>query len=153
TDATSSPISTDTEVMAALSSPLDYTEVPLTLTWTNFGALQNPNKREIEYAVYIPANATTVDVSDNNHLRVAFIALVRLPDGKTAVGPQARTVEGHLKPETLQKVRSAGLRYRNSFELPAGDYTVRFVALDLLSGKMGSVAATLKVEGLTVRGK
>ena len=67
--------------------------------------------------------------------------------------PQATIVEGHLKPEPLQKVRSAGLRHRNSLELPAGDYTVRFVVLDSLSGKMGSVTATLKVEGLTVRGK
>jgi len=148
TDAASSPISTDTEVMAAVNSPLDYTELPLKLTWTNFGALQNSNKREIEYEVYIPANATTVDEGDSNHLRVAFIAQVRLPDGKIAVQPQARTFEGHLKPEALQKVRSAGLRYRNSLELPAGDYTVRFVALDSLSGKMGSVAATLKVEKL-----
>jgi hypothetical protein len=63
----------------------------------------------------------------------------------TAVRSHGRTLDAHLKPETLQQIRSSGITYRDALDLPPGQYTVRFVVRDNLSGRMGSVAAPLTV--------
>ena len=60
--------------------------------------------------------------------------------------PFSERLESHLKPESVRKIRSEGLTYSNSLELPPGQYSVRFVVRDGVAGRIGSVAAPLKVE-------
>ena len=57
-----------------------------------------------------------------------------------------KQVEAHLSAENLAAVRQKGIFYNGALDLAPGEYTVRFVVRDDLSGRMGSVAATLKVE-------
>ncbi len=61
------------------------------------------------------------------------------------VASNGRTLDAHLKPESLQQIRSDGITYKGALDLPPGQYTVRFVVRDNLSGRMGSVAAPLTV--------
>jgi fibronectin type 3 domain-containing protein len=46
----------------------------------------------------------------------------------------------------LSAIKQQGVVYRDGFDLAPGEYTVRFVVRDDLSGRTGSVAAPLKVE-------
>ena len=46
----------------------------------------------------------------------------------------------------MAKLKNEGLAYANSLELLPGQYMVRFVVRDNLTGKLGSVSAPLTVD-------
>ena len=130
---------------AALRSPLDYTEMPLTLTWTKIGSGADAGHRRVEYSVMLPPHAIVVDENDKNRVRLEYVAVVRTQDGKQ-VGPlEAHALEAHLKNDAAEAIQTQGYTYRNAMNLPPGDYTVRFVVRNGVTGEMGSVAASLKV--------
>ena len=54
-------------------------------------------------------------------------------------------MEGHFKPETYDRFRNKGTDYRGALTVAPGQYTVRFVVRDRLSGRIGTVSAPLKV--------
>jgi hypothetical protein len=54
-------------------------------------------------------------------------------------------MKGLIVPETLAKLKADGIVYRNFLDLSPGDYQVRFVVRDNLSGKIGSVIVPLTV--------
>ncbi len=130
------------DVYVALRSPLDYTSLPLTLRWT--GTEVKGGKRRVRFEIELPANTTTIDASDKNHMSLEFTAEARDPKGDRK--PLfSQTIQARLRPEALEQVRSSGITYNNFMEVEPGEYTVRFVVRDNLSGRMGSVAAPLKV--------
>jgi hypothetical protein len=45
----------------------------------------------------------------------------------------------------LQQVNNDGITYMGDLDLPPGDYSVRFVIRDDVSGRMGTVTAPVKV--------
>jgi hypothetical protein len=55
-------------------------------------------------------------------------------------------VDIHLSPEKLAQMRQRGVLYKGALELPPGEYTVRFVVRDNLTGRTGSVSGPLKLE-------
>lgn len=83
--------------------------------------------------------------SDQNHLNIDFAAAAREPAGKV-VATNGRTLDAHLKPESLQQIRSSGITYKGALELAPGEYSVRFVVRDNLTGRLGSVTAPLRVQ-------
>ncbi len=134
--------SRQSDIALALTSPLDFTSVPLLARWT--ATTPNGDKKGAAFELILPANAALVVESDQNHMSIDFEAAAREPTGKI-VASHGRTVEAHLKPESLQQIRSSGITYKGALDLPPGQYTVRFVVRDNLSGRMGSVAAPLTV--------
>jgi len=134
--------SRQSDIALALNSPLDFTAVPLLARWT--GTTPNGDKKRAAFELILPANAVLVAESDQNHMNLDFDAAAREPTGKI-VGSHGRTLDAHLKPESLQQIRSSGITYKGALDLPPGQYTVRFVVRDNLSGRMGSVAALLTV--------
>ena len=56
-----------------------------------------------------------------------------------------QVVDTHLKPEVYEQLNPTAFRYRDYIELPNGEYSVRFVVRDNLSGRTGSVAAPVKL--------
>lgn len=133
------------DLAEALSSPLDFTGLPLTVRWNSRIRVGNSPKTKLDFEVMLPANALEIDDSDGNHLSFDVMAVAKLPDG-TGAGETAQTITSHLKPETAEKIRKNGMNYRGSLELPKGSYTVRFVVRDNLSHHVGSVAAPIDVE-------
>ncbi|HYX67936.1 MAG TPA: hypothetical protein VE825_02290, partial [Terriglobales bacterium] len=131
------------DVAMALSSPLDYTAQPMVVRWTGTAA-GTSGKKDASFLVILPPAAIPVDESDNNHVDVEFIAVARTPDGKNAATFD-QEISANLKPDALAKFKVEGLRYGNKLQLAPGEYSVRFVVRDKLSGKMGSVTAPLQV--------
>jgi fibronectin type 3 domain-containing protein len=57
-----------------------------------------------------------------------------------------KKIEAHLSAEKMPAIRQNGVSFKGSLDLAPGEYTVRFVVRDNLSGRIGSVAAPLRVE-------
>jgi len=85
-----------------------------------------------------------VDAANNNHMQLELDAVARTATGDAAAS-FGKTVDAHLQPESLQLVNNEGITYTGDLDLPAGDYSVRFVIRDDLSGRMGTVTTPVKV--------
>ena len=125
-----------------LFSPLEYTVLPVTVRWT--GSSDLSGKKKIGFQFVLPPAAVTIDEGDQNHLSLDFAAVAKTPVGRP-IAHFSQNVEGKLRSETVAALKSRGLDYEGAMELPPGEYTVRFVVRDNLSGQMGTVSAPLKV--------
>jgi hypothetical protein len=147
TNATADPENSRTsDISMALQSPMDYTSLSLVAQWGSIAAAKDPGKKRINYAMRLLADPALVDESDNNHFVVDFVAVAKTPEGKAVDQPIGQKVDMHLPPEKLLSVRQKGITYNGALDLAPGEYTVRFVVRDDLTGRVGSVAAPLKVE-------
>jgi VWFA-related protein len=134
------------DISAALYSSLDYTSLPLVARWGKFEPANNPGQKYVRYELHFSPDVDLINASDNNHLVVDIVTQAFTPDGKSAGNPRAQTIDLHLSPERAALIRKNGLIFREVVNLGPGEYRVRFVARDDFTGRMGSVAAPLKVE-------
>ena len=132
-----------TDLATALHSPMDFTGIPIQGRWTTVTPAAG-NMRNVAFELVMPAGFAEIDGSDNNHLQVEFLAEASR-DGDPAPVRAGRTLNSHLSAESLEQIRSQGMTYRSQLKLAPGEYSVRFVVLDTLSGRMGSVSSALKV--------
>lgn len=136
------PVSTaqsevNSELRSAVQSPLDYTALPMTVKWTATGeADPKSGERKIGFEVTLGGGSATVE---NGHFQLEFVAVARDLAGKS-VAELSQTIRG---PATDQLKN--GFTYRNTAILRPGEYQVRFVFRDSISGQIGSVLAPLKV--------
>ena len=144
------------EMDLALTSPLDFTGLPVTVRWlpqiadaqTQKSASQDgkrqADKKLVKFEVTLPPNAAAIDSSDNNMISLKIVASART-SAADEVNGISQTVTGHLKPETVEKMRVTGFTFKSDIGLPPGNYSVRFVVHDNVSGRTGSVAAPITV--------
>ena len=132
------------DIRLALNSPLDYTGMPLSLTWAGKEPGNASGKMKIQFELMMPANFASVDASDDNHMIVDIAAVARDSKGN-AVADLSQRIDVHLKADGLEQIQHNGMTYRNRLQLPPGDYNVRFVVRDSLGNRTGSVAAPLSV--------
>ena len=114
--------------------------------WEKTEASKEPGKKRVNYEMQVGPGATLINEGDNNHVALDFVALAKTPEGKAADLPVSQVVDTHLTSEKSVAIRNVGLGYRGALNLAPGEYTVRLVVRDKLSGRMGSVTAPLKVE-------
>jgi VWFA-related protein len=147
TNATVDPASSRTnDIASALQSPLDYTSLAMVAHWDKVEASKDARKKRVNYQIHLAPEAAVIDDADTNHMELEFVALAKTADGKDADPPTGRKFEAHLTAENLASIRQNGVGYKGALDLAPGEYTVRFVVRDNLSGRIGSVAAPLKVE-------
>ena len=147
TNATIDPESSrDSDISSALQSPLDYTSLALLVRWDKIEPGKEPGKKRVNYEMHLAPDASVIDDADNNHVVMEFVALAKTPEGKSVDHPMGQKVDVHLTPERLAAIRQNGVAYGGALDLAPGEYTIRFVVRDNLSGRVGSVAAPLKVE-------
>ena len=139
------PEQTDkSEVEEALVSPLVYTAIPISGQWQEVLPGTETGKKKVIFMLTMPANFAEVEEGNNNHALLEFAAVARTGAGQAA-GEMSQTMDIHLKPDSLKMVREHGMDYRGSLNVAPGEYTVHFVVQDRLSGRIGSVSASLKV--------
>ena len=125
----------------ALISPFTCTGVPMTVRW--LPASTAPGSKAVNFSVHLSAESFSLD-PDGNRFNLEFAAIA-YKDGRNAahVGD---SLQGHLKDATFAKFKAKGLTYEDSLSnLGPGEYRVRFVVRDNLSGRVGSVSAPLVV--------
>jgi VWFA-related protein len=138
--------SRNSDLSSALQSPLDFTSLALVARWDKIEPGKEPGKKHVNYAMRLAPDPALIDEADNHHVLLEFVALAKTPEGKQVDKPAGQKVEAHLSPEKLSSIRKNGVAYSGSLDLAPGEYTIRFVVRDDLSGRIGSVAAPLKVE-------
>ena len=140
----SSPVSAREDIQLALSSPLDYTGVPVSVTWANREPGKTPGKTKILFDLVMPPNFASVDQSDGNHMIVDIAAVARNSKGEP-IADLSQRIDARLDAVGLEQIQHNGMTYHNGLQLPPGEYNVRFVVRDSLGNRMGSVAAPVKV--------
>ena len=147
TNATVDPDNSRTsDISSALQSPLDFTSIALAARWAKVEAAKEPGKKHVNYEMHLAAEPGLIDEADNNHVVLDFVASAKTPEGKPVDHPVGQKIEVHLTPAKLATIRQSGITYPGALDLAPGEYTVRFVVRDDLTGRIGSVAAPLKVE-------
>jgi hypothetical protein len=124
----------------ALSSPFDSTGIPVSVQWR--GTMPDGDKKKVAFALHMPVTGITIE-GERNSFDVNFVAQA-LKNG-APFGNVGGIAKGALTAEALAKIKSDGIFYGNSLDLPPGDYQVKFVVRDNLSGRIGSVTAPLTV--------
>jgi hypothetical protein len=134
------------DVTLALQSPLEYTALHLIARWGGAQPGKESGKKHVFYSVHVEPDPILLSGSDNNHLRVELIAQVRTPKGAAVGEILVRRIDGHATSEHMALYREKGFEAVGGIELAPGEYTVRFVICDDLSGRLGSVDAPINVE-------
>lgn len=131
------------DLQAAAASPLQYVAVPIHLELgTEFPAAEAG--RQASFVINVPAGAIDIDRNNNNAIDCDFFVLVR--DQKNdLVGQMQQPLKGNLQPRDLQQIVAKGITYRNKMALPPGEYSMRVIVRDNLTGRIGTVFAPLTV--------
>jgi VWFA-related protein len=138
------PDSLREEIDAALSSPLDYTGIPVSVAWKGREPGKAPGTTNIQFEMVMPANFALIDESDQNHMVVDIAVLAKTAKGDAAASLSQR-IDAHIKTAGLEQIQHNGMTFRNRLQLEPGDYTVRFVVRDALGSRVGSVSAPVLV--------
>jgi VWFA-related protein len=136
----------DRDIGLALASPLDYTALPFTGHWDPFQSSPDGAKKRAIYVVEFPAHAALMDANDKNHIAIQVLSSVKTPAGLQVDRILSKKIEVYPKPDVEAKIREKGLSYRGAVDLAPGNYSVRIVVCDELTGRIGSVTTPLKVE-------
>lgn len=128
------------QMQQAASSPLEYTALPLRLRWASTVSNGGTERRVDSEMVVTPE----MEAGDNA-FNLEVWTIPRMPDG-TPQTPMQQVLSGKPQPDVAARIRQGGLVYKNHLQLKPGEYSVRVVVRDNLSGQIGTVTAPLKVE-------
>jgi VWFA-related protein len=128
------------DVEFALGSPFESTGIAVTEQW--LGESPDGSKKKVGFALQVPATGL-INEADKNRFDVEFVA--RATKKGVTADTVGQTIKGMLPANALAKIKADGIFYRNTFDLAPGEYQVRFVVRDNLSGRIGSVIVPLTV--------
>ena len=126
------------DVAMAVISPVDYTGIPLTVRW--LGAAEKDGKRQYRFQVVVAPGGLSVDENEHNHIKVSIIAYAEDAKGNH-VGDVTKDLNAHMQDRNYVLFKEQGFGYTDALEVPPGEFTVKFIVRDDLSGKMGTVTA------------
>ena len=126
------------DVALAIISPIDYTGVPMTVKW--LGTAEKDGKRQYRFQIAVQPGGLNVDENDHNHLKLNIIAYAMDRQGNR-VGDVTKDLDAHMQDRSLAILKQQGFGYADVLEVPPGDFTVKFIVRDDLSGRMGTVTA------------
>ncbi len=129
------------ELAMAVISPLDYSSVPVSVTWLEM--FDKDGKKHAKFRLVLPPGSFNIE-GTGNHMDLEIAALA-LGEKDKQGGEFSRNLAANLRPESVGKIQSGGLVYQDSFVVLPGKYKVRFVVRDNLTGKLGSVTAPLEI--------
>ncbi|MGA2978651.1 MAG: VWA domain-containing protein [Terriglobales bacterium] len=147
TNATMNPdVTRSSDLAYALSSPIEGTGVPLSVKW--LGTSGDGAKKKAEFIVHVPAGGVSIEgINGQNHLNFDFAAAAYVNKG--SAGKAAITIGKTVAPSVpdaqMASLRAKGIDMKNALQLAPGQYTVRVVIRDNVTGKIGSVTAPLTV--------
>lgn len=126
------------DVAMAVISPVDYTGIPVTVRW--LGAAEKDGRRHYRFQVAVAPGGLSVDEGDHNHIKVGIIAYAENAQGNH-VGDVTKDINAHMQDHNYAMFKQQGFGYTDVLDVPPGEFTVKFIVRDDLSGKMGTVTA------------
>ena len=149
------------DMAQAFATPVEYRGLPISVRWTASGEepmtktaagnaapsggqqLQQCHMQT--FLLEINPDVLTVDVADNNHIKLDFVAVALDPNGK-ALADLIRQLDLHPSAPELERLRLLGLAYSNAVEVPPHTSTVRFIVRDDLNERIGTVSAPIEAQ-------
>jgi VWFA-related protein len=135
----------NTDINYALNSPLEGTGVPLTVKW--LGVSGSADKKTAQLLIHLPPDSVSLVGRDQNQLNFDFALAAysdKSKDGKPVL-TRGKVINPTITPEKLATLRKDGVGFTDSMELAPGQYNIRVVIRDNVTGKIGSVTAPLTV--------
>ncbi len=124
------------EVMNALAAPLDYTGIPLRLSWST---LPGQGKETLlELALFSPPGGIAVNPDDSS-INIDYLAFIR-PVGKTEGRTFPASLSSKLGPAELDMFTKAGFRFRKQVPIAPGRYELRVFLRDNVARNTGTVS-------------
>ena len=130
------------DMSTAVHSLLLDAGIPFKGEWTT--TQPKGNKVANTFVIQVVPSANVLDVAQRK-LNLEFAGVARTKDGAIA-GQFSQVVDRTLPPEAVSMVEKSGITYKNTLDLPPGEYLVRFVVRDNLSGRTGAANSLLKVQ-------
>ncbi len=127
------------EVLTALAAPLDYTSIPLRLTWSALPVQGGDS--QVELALSSPPGGVSFD-PDDSRVNLDYLAFIR-PVGKTEGKTFPVTLSNKLGAAELDVFVKAGFRFRKQVPLAPGRYEVRVLLRDNIARKIGTVSTMI----------
>ena len=126
----------------ALNSRFGFAGVPFRLTLGEQTA--NGSKKSVKFSVFVPPNAGVVNEKAGEiSLEIAALAIGKKSEKAGVMGAGAG---GKLPADALKQITEMGVNISKTIDVPPGEYTLRVVVRDNLTGRIGSIEAYLKVE-------
>jgi hypothetical protein len=114
--------------------------IPFTVTWKP--AEDAGARKKISFAVAFGPGAG-IPAAGSAELNMEI--MVHAFSGDTDAQGVSFGANTKLTPSTLDEIRNKGFVLNNAIELPPGEYSVRFVVHDKVSGRLGVLKVPLKV--------
>ncbi len=134
-----------TDLSYALTSPIEGTGVPIDVKW--LGVSGDGATKKAGFLVHLPFNALSLDPAAQNRVNFDFVVAAyafNSKDGKAST-TLGKSFTPTLNDAQLAEIRNKGVGFNYALDLVPGQYSVRFVIRDNISGKVGSVTAPLTV--------
>jgi hypothetical protein len=134
-----------TDLNFALTSPIEGTGIPVTVKWLNVAG--TGSTKQAGFLVQLPFSGLAFDPTGTNKVNFDFAAAaypVKSKDGKPAT-TMGKSFVTALTEAQIAAVKAKGVSFNYALDLAPGQYSVRFVVRDNVSGKIGSVTAPLTV--------
>ena len=152
TNATINPdLTRNLDMKVAINSPFNSTGVPLTVQVNGSSAKADatnagsPDKRNVDFWVQIAGEGIAVEPGAINRLDMELIAVAFAPNSTEPADSVSQNFTMSIPTDQLPQMRQQGVGYHNKLALSPGQYTVRFVVRDNVSGQVGSVSAPVIV--------
>jgi len=134
----------ESDMSFALTTPIEGTGVPLTVSWS--GLSPDGEQKKAGFLVHTAANGLAFVPGQQDGLSFDFAALAyNMKDSKQA-GQVSFSYAKSVPPDQLATIKQNGVYFQNALKLVPGSYVVRFVVRDNVTGKIGSVTAPLTVD-------
>ncbi|MCU1305332.1 MAG: hypothetical protein JWN45_27 [Acidobacteriaceae bacterium] len=158
------------DIAQAFSTPIEYRALPISVRWnpsdnasTNKATTQATTKpdspapgnaasgpdpglqqrQKRSFMLGITADALTVDAADNNHIKLAIVALALDQNGKI-LDDVTQEINLHPSAADLARMRSKGFAYSNELMVPPRTTKVRFIVRDDLGERVGTVSTPIE---------
>ncbi|MCU1286236.1 MAG: hypothetical protein JWO13_2586 [Acidobacteriales bacterium] len=129
-------------VLTALSAPLDYTAVPLQLSWKMQNAMAG-KQGNLELQLVSPPGGIVLD-PDKKSMNLDYLAFIR-PMGKTEGQSIPATLATTLNQQQQIELAKNGFSFRKQVPMSPGKYEVKVFLRDNVSGKTGTVSTVVEV--------
>ncbi len=144
TQTTTDPASTrQSDFDNAFQVPVDQTAVPFVV---QVGATDAAGaKKRVNLTLLLPGGSFAVDERAQNKVMLDIAAAAFDKKGGVA-GQFSTAVNTNLPAEAVEQIRANGTALKAAVDVPPGDYDLRCVVRDDLTGKVGSLAIPLIVK-------
>jgi VWFA-related protein len=138
-------ITRQSDLNFALTSPIEGTGVPVSVKWLGVSG-DGPTKKA-EFSIRMPPTGLSFEPGSQNRLNFDYAVAAyadKSKDGKPAnwIG---KSLTSTVTPAQMPTLQAKGVGLTNALDLAPGQYSVRFVVRDNVTGKIGSVTAPLTV--------